>query len=117
MGLLGVYNDAILSERAGQEAVQQWALALAALEQVRAAWGGDCTTQSQGRVCRLLCAAWNEPLAVRAASLPLSTCRNPTQPGPPRTQVQTLIELRAIHLEQRGKMSRYGPLIFLELLK
>jgi hypothetical protein len=32
-------------------------------------------------------------------------------------QVQTLIELRAIHLEERGKMSRYGPLIGLEVLK
>lgn len=32
-------------------------------------------------------------------------------------QIQTLIELRAIHLEQRGKMSRYGPLIVLEVLK
>lgn len=32
-------------------------------------------------------------------------------------QIQTLIELRAIHLEQRGKMSRYAPLIVLEVLK
>jgi hypothetical protein len=35
----------------------------------------------------------------------------------PLRQVQTLIELRAIHMEQRGKMSKYGPLIALELLK
>lgn len=32
-------------------------------------------------------------------------------------QVQTLVELRAIHLEQRGKMSRYGPLAVLEAVK
>jgi hypothetical protein len=32
-------------------------------------------------------------------------------------QVQTLVELRAIQLEQRGKMSRYGPLMALELVK
>ncbi|KAF6252552.1 hypothetical protein COO60DRAFT_517416 [Scenedesmus sp. NREL 46B-D3] len=32
-------------------------------------------------------------------------------------QVQTLVELRAIQLEQRGKMSRYGPLMALELIK
>eukprot|EP00879_Flechtneria_rotunda_P027651 GHRR01029629.1.p1 GENE.GHRR01029629.1~~GHRR01029629.1.p1 ORF type:complete len:158 (+),score=43.63 GHRR01029629.1:754-1227(+) len=32
-------------------------------------------------------------------------------------QVQTLVELRAIQLEQRGKMSKYGPLILLEAVK
>ncbi len=32
-------------------------------------------------------------------------------------QVQTLVELRAIDMERRGKMSRYGPLLLLELLK
>ncbi|KAI8476029.1 MAG: hypothetical protein J3K34DRAFT_516939 [Monoraphidium minutum] len=32
-------------------------------------------------------------------------------------QVQTLVELRAMQLEARGKMSRYGPLIALEALK
>ena len=36
---------------------------------------------------------------------------------PSAAQVQTLVELRAIQLEARGKMSRYGPLIGLELLK
>lgn len=32
-------------------------------------------------------------------------------------QVETLVELRAIQLEQRGKMSRYGPLVVLEAIK
>jgi len=32
-------------------------------------------------------------------------------------QVQTLVELRAMQLEARGKMSRYSPLVALELLK
>ena len=51
-------------------------------------------------------------------------CRKPA-PAPTRkrplpvimAQVQTLVELRAIQLEAAGKMSRYGPLIALELLK
>lgn len=37
VGLLGVYNDAILSERPGQEQLARWALWLAAVEQVRVA--------------------------------------------------------------------------------
>jgi hypothetical protein len=32
-------------------------------------------------------------------------------------QVETLIELRAIHLERRGKLSRYAPLVVLESTK
>jgi len=33
------------------------------------------------------------------------------------TQVETIIELRAMHLEDVGKMSRYAPLIALESIK
>jgi len=32
-------------------------------------------------------------------------------------QVQVLVELRAIFLEEKGRMSRYGPLILVELIK
>jgi hypothetical protein len=31
--------------------------------------------------------------------------------------MEILVELRAMHLERKGKMSRYGPLAVLELAK
>jgi hypothetical protein len=31
--------------------------------------------------------------------------------------VQTLVEIRGMELERRGKLSRYGPLAVLELVK
>ncbi|WIA41960.1 hypothetical protein OEZ86_009264 [Tetradesmus obliquus] len=65
VGLLGIYNESILTEHPEYNAtVAKYALWLAAVE-----------------------------------------------------QVQTLVELRAIQMEQRGKMSRYGPLMALELVK
>eukprot|EP00878_Enallax_costatus_P039270 GHUV01044854.1.p1 GENE.GHUV01044854.1~~GHUV01044854.1.p1 ORF type:complete len:173 (+),score=50.57 GHUV01044854.1:193-711(+) len=65
VGLLGIYNESILTEHPDYNAtVARYALWLAAVE-----------------------------------------------------QVQTLVELRAIQLEQRGKMSRYGPLMVLESVK
>lgn len=35
----------------------------------------------------------------------------------PCAQVETIIELRAMHMERMGKMSRYGPLTVLEVGK
>ncbi|WIA21530.1 hypothetical protein OEZ85_000729 [Tetradesmus obliquus] len=65
VGLIGIYNESILTEHPDYNAtVAKYALWLAAVE-----------------------------------------------------QVQTLVELRAIQMEQRGKMSRYGPLMALELVK
>lgn len=35
----------------------------------------------------------------------------------PPLQVETLVELRAMHMEDMGKMSRYGPLAMMETAK
>lgn len=35
----------------------------------------------------------------------------------PVAQIVKIIEVRAIYLEEKGKMSRYGPLFFFELIK
>lgn len=57
----------------------------------------------------------------------LSLARMPACMGPPTNilspssthplQVETLVELRAVHMEQHGKMSRYSPLLILESTK
>jgi hypothetical protein len=40
----------------------------------------------------------------------------PTSPAPV-LQIQMLVELRGMALEQQGKMSRYSPLVVVELVK
>jgi hypothetical protein len=36
---------------------------------------------------------------------------------PTHPQVETLVELRSMHLEDMGKMSRFGPLAVMEITK
>jgi hypothetical protein len=42
---------------------------------------------------------------------------DPTARSRAPPQVQTLVEIRGMELERRGKLSRYGPLAVLELVK
>lgn len=50
---------------------------------------------------------------------PHGRCRGTSSLRAPvhKLQIETLVELRAMYLESKGKMSRYGPLAVLETVK
>eukprot|EP00878_Enallax_costatus_P028966 GHUV01031335.1.p1 GENE.GHUV01031335.1~~GHUV01031335.1.p1 ORF type:complete len:193 (+),score=27.23 GHUV01031335.1:193-771(+) len=144
VGLLGIYNESILTEHPDYNAtVARYALWLAAVEQVRA-HQRSCTANVRFH-SQLKPSTQRESLPQASLATPIiCQLQQTTQPlnsllatgsvcqlfAPVRRcfgnvsmchlmslQVQTLVELRAIQLEQRGKMSRYGPLMVLESVK